>query len=74
LSQQVYISADLWVQIKSTKESIIQLINSEALQLLPTDSSLGLSKAVIESHMQIQNSQIDKTIVALKNEISNIWS
>jgi hypothetical protein len=74
LSQQVYISADLWVQIKSTKESIIQLINSEASKLLPTDSSLGLSKAVIESHMQIQNSQIDKTIVALKNEISNIWS
>ena len=74
LSQQVYVSAELWKDIKSAKESILQLINSEGSQLLPTDSSLGLSKAVIESHMQIQNSQIEKTIAALKKEVGSIWS
>lgn len=73
LSQQMYVSGELWKQIKSAKENIIQLINSEASQLITTDSSLGLSKAVIESHMQIQNAEIDKAIATLKNEVSRIW-
>lgn len=74
LSQQMYVSGELWKQIKAAKENIIQLINSEASQLIPTDSSLGLSKAVIESHMQIQNPEIDKAIASLKNEVSTIWN
>ena len=73
LSQQVYVSPVLWVQIKNAKENILQLINSEASQLIPTDSSLGLSKSVIETHMQIQNSEIAKAIQQLKEEISTIW-
>ncbi|WP_321298851.1 hypothetical protein [Marinifilum fragile] len=73
LSQQMYVSGELWKQIKAAKENIIQLINSEASQLITTDSSLGLSKAVIESHMQIQNAEIDKAIATLKNEASTIW-
>lgn len=73
LSQQIYISPKLWVLLKDAKESMIQLINAEALQLIPTDASLGLSKAVIESHMQFQNSAIDKAIEALKEEIGLIW-
>ncbi len=73
LSQQIYISPKLWVLLKDAKESMIQLINAEALQLIPTDASLGLSKAVIESHMQFQNSAIDKAMEALKEEIGLIW-
>jgi hypothetical protein len=73
LSQQVYISPLLWAQIKNAKESILQIINHEASQLVPTDSSIGLSKAVIESHMQIKNSEIAKAINELKEEISKIW-
>jgi hypothetical protein len=74
LSQQVYVTAKLWKEIKAAKESILQLINSEGSQLLPDDSSLGLSKAVIESHMQIQNPQIEKTISLLKEEVGSIWN
>lgn len=73
LSQQIYISPKLWVLLKDAKESMIQLINAKALQLIPTDASLGLSKAVIEAHMQFQNSAIDKAIEALKEEIGLIW-
>ena len=74
LAQQIYVSAGLWKQIKNAKESIIQLINAEALQLVPTDSSLALSKALIESHMQIQNPAIVKTINELKEEIGTTWN
>lgn len=73
LSQQIYISPQLWVQIKSAKEAMIQLINAEALQLVPTDSSLGLSKSVIEAHMQLQKPPINIAINALKEEIGLIW-
>jgi len=73
LSQQIYVSPQLWVHIKNAKESIIQLVNAEALQLLATDSSLSLSKAIIESHMQLQNSAIDVAKAELKEEIGIIW-
>jgi hypothetical protein len=73
LSQQVYVSAELWVSVKEAKESVIQLINSEANDLVATDSSITLSKAVIESHMQIKNSAINKAIGQVKEEIGSIW-
>ncbi|RUT78916.1 hypothetical protein [Ancylomarina longa] len=73
LSQQIYVSPKLWMHIKNAKESIIQLVNAEAMQLLATDSSLSLSKAVIESHMQQQNSVLEIAKTELKEEISLIW-
>ena len=73
LSQQVYVSPRLWMLIKNAKENMIQLVNAEASQLLPTDSSLGLSKAVIEAHMQIQKPAVESAISELKEEIGNIW-
>jgi len=73
LSQQIYISPKLWVLLKDAKDNMIQLINAEALQLSPTDTSLGLSKAVIEAYMQLQNPAINKAIDALKEEIGLIW-
>jgi len=73
LAQQLYVTDETWVKIKSAKNSIIQLINTEAAEIANEDSSIVLSKAVIESHMQQQNPAIEIAINSLKSEVQEIW-
>ena len=73
LSQQLYVSPQAWVLIKAAKESLVQLVNAEALQLVPTDSSINLSKAIIEAHMQNKKSSLDEAIAFLKEEVHSLF-
>ena len=73
LSQQLYVSPQAWMLIKAAKESLVQLVNSEALQLVPSDSSINLSKAIIESHMQNKKSPLDEAINFLKEEVHSLF-
>lgn len=73
LAQQLYISDESWLKIKNAKNSIIHLINTEAAQVAKEDSSLVLSKAIIEAHMQMQKPAIELAISSLKNEVKEIW-
>ena len=73
LSQQLYVTDKSWVDVKNAKESIIRLINTEAIQIAPNDSSIALCKAIIESHMQQHNSAISVALSSLKNETQQIW-
>ncbi len=73
LSQQLYITPQAWMLIKAAKESLVQLVNAEALQLVPTDSSINLSKAIIESHMQDKNSAHAEAIAFLKAEVQTLF-
>lgn len=74
LAQQVYISDKSWLQLKNAKDSMIRLINNEAKQVVPKDSSIVLCKAIIESHMQQQKPAIATAISAIKNEVQQIWN
>lgn len=74
LAQQVYISHKSWLLIKAAKDGVLQLINSEAANFDPKDSSISLAKAIIESHMQKQNSPIELAITAIKTEVQQIWT
>ncbi len=73
LSQQLYVTPQAWMLIKAAKESLVQLVNSEALQLVPTDSSINLSKAIIEAHMQDKKSDHAKAIAFLKEEVQSLF-
>lgn len=72
LSQQVYISPELWNQIRATKEEMIKIINSAAETLRPTVNAIELSKVVFE--MIIKNNEIptQKTLDVLKREAQKI--
>jgi len=73
LSQQLYVTPQAWMLIKSAKESLVQLVNGEALQLVPTDSSINLSKAIIETHMQDKKSAHSEAIAFLKEEVQSLF-
>ena len=74
LAQQLYVTDESWMLLKNAKDSTIRLINTEATQTVPEDSSIVLCKAIIETHMQQQKPAIATAISALKNEIQQIWS
>lgn len=74
IAQQLYVSAKSWMLVKNAKESMIQLINTQAAQLVPNESSLVLCKAIIESHMQQQKPAIEIAISGLKEEVQMIWN
>ncbi|MBI9059853.1 hypothetical protein L3049_04945 [Labilibaculum sp. DW002] len=73
LAQQLYVTDESWVKIKNAKNSIVQLINTEAAQIAKEDPSIVLSKAVIESHMQQQKPAIEIAISSLKAEVQVLW-
>lgn len=73
LSQQLYVSPKAWMLIQAAKESLVQLVNAEALQLVPSDSSINLSKAIIETHMQDKKSAHAEAIAFLKEEVQSLF-
>lgn len=74
LAQQLYVTDESWLKIKNAKNSIVQLINTEAAQVANEDPSIVLSKEIIESHMQQQKSAIEVAITSLKSEVQAIWN
>ncbi len=72
ISQQIYVSSEVWNAIKKAKENTIQIINAEALQTVPNQPSIELGKAVIEAHMQLQQQPIAAAIALVKAEIKEL--
>lgn len=65
VSQQVYISEEVWELIKSAKEDLIVTINDSANDLAREASSLDLSKKIFEK-------TIDKTVDPLAHALSEL--
>jgi hypothetical protein len=72
-SQQVYMSEEVWNQIKSAKEDLIMTIN-EAITHLPAEAtSLDLSRKVFEMIMEKKVDPILLATTSLKNEIQQTF-
>ncbi len=62
VSQQIYISPELWSFIKNSKESLVQFINTCSSKVPDDLPAIELSKIIIEGYNSIEN---PPTIVAL---------
>ncbi len=72
-SQQVYMSEEVWNQIKSAKEDLIMTIN-EAITHLPAEAtSLDLSRKIFEMIMEKKVDPILLATTSLKNEIQQTF-
>lgn len=63
LSQQVYMSDEAWMQVRSAMEEVIVLINDSASGVPPDARSIELAKRIFE---QMIGQNIDPTARALK--------
>lgn len=73
VSQQVYMSHEVWEMIRNAKEDLIVTINEAAGEVPADSSSIELSKKVIEKAMNRQVDLISHAIVELKKEIQRTF-
>jgi hypothetical protein len=69
LSQQIYMTDEAWEAVKSTKESISQLVNVASSRVSPNDSAMVLSKNIIDMFGSIDESPIERAITKIKSEV-----
>lgn len=73
VSQQVYMSQEVWDLIRSAKEDLIMNINDAAGELNSEASSLDLSKKIFEKTMTKQVDPIAHALIELKKEIQRTF-
>ena len=71
LSQQVYVSADLWTHIREAKDEMVNLINSAAVSLTDTDDPTRLAASIFAS--STEHSPVDTALETLHKEIHELF-
>ena len=73
VSQQVYISQDVWELIKNAKEDLIVSINDAASEMNMESTSLDLSKKIFEKSINKQVDPLGHALIELKKEIQQTF-
>ena len=73
VSQQVYMSEEVWEEIKTAKEDLITAINASSEGLSEEATSLDLAKKLLEFLMNKDIDPIDHALKSLKKEISTSY-
>lgn len=73
VSQQVYISQDVWELIKNAKEDLIVSINDAASEMNMESTSLDLSKKIFEKSISKQVDPLGHALIELKKEIQQTF-
>lgn len=74
LSQQVYMSHEVWEEIQSAMNEVVTLINTSAGELKSDDPAIYLSKKIFEKVISENHKTTSEALKMLKTEIQTIWS
>ena len=73
VTQQIYVSSDVWIVTKNAKESMIQLINTCSSELPDELPAIELSKMIIEKYNSVETTPIDAALNILKAEVKSFY-
>ncbi len=73
LSQQVYVSGELWTLVKKAVEDTITLINQGGAQLKDEAKAMDLTKVVFGEILETQFDSISQALNKLKDEVSQFY-
>ena len=73
LSQQIYMSDEIWQNIKSTIEDYISLINESASELPADAKGIDLAKKLFDKMVEKNYNQINIVLAGLKEEIQKVF-
>ena len=73
VSQQIYMSENVWNMIKNSKEDLVIMINEASTQLAPEATSLDLARKIFELAMNKQVDPMGHAMSELKKEIQQIF-
>ena len=69
LSQQIYVSDDLWFYMKAAQESLLRLINRSASKVNPNGLGTELAELVINMYKISENPPTEIAMMKLKEEV-----
>ncbi len=73
VSQQIYVTPQVWEIIKNSRAKLTQLINSAASRVKPDAPAINLSKLILEDLMNQEKSPMSIALEALKNEVKMLY-
>jgi predicted AlkP superfamily phosphohydrolase/phosphomutase len=71
LSQQVYLSSELWARIREAKDEMVNLVNSAAVTLADTTDPTRLAAGIFAS--VAQHSPTSVALEAMHKEINELF-
>ena len=71
LSQQVYLSPELWASIREAKDEMINLVNSSAVSLTDTADPTRLAATIFAS--AADRSPVDSALETMHNELKELF-
>lgn len=71
LSQQVYVSPELWARIREAKDEMVNLVNSSAVSLNDTTDPTRLAATIFAS--AADRSPVDEALAAMHNELHELF-
>ena len=72
LSQQIYITYDAWIAIKTAKDSIVKLIYTATSKQDPNALATNMSKIIIQMYASVKDNPTDNAIKILKEEVHDL--
>ena len=73
ISQQIYVSEELWEQIEDARENLIQLINAAATQCKADEPATKLASIIIEAYNMPEDTALNAAMRALKEEVNELF-
>lgn len=70
LSQQLYLSKNVWEQIRNAKEETIRQINSAVSNLKENGSARDLAAAILQISLSQERTPVNQAIEAIKQEVN----
>ena len=72
LSQQIYMSQQVWEVVKNARSNTIKIINTEFENTVNTASGLDFSKQLLERVMELDKEPTKTAVEYIKNEVARI--
>jgi hypothetical protein len=73
ISQQIYISDEVWNYIRTAQENLLQLINTCASKCNPSDEATVLAQVIIQVYDASEQTLTELAINKLKQEVRNYF-
>ena len=72
VSQQVYVTAEVWAMIQNAKEQTVAFVNSMVQQLPPESTALDYAKVMITAYSSNGDTPNELALLALKKEAQTL--
>lgn len=73
ITQQIYMSHEVWMHVKNSKEELVKIIIQSSQNLKPDDPGIALSKAIFSRIMENEEAPTSLALRKIKAEIISMF-